>query len=189
MFVSQCFSWFLHHYILSYTLDRILSRWSRKVKPQKQREERGKRDRANIVAESARGEEPGGGGEGGQGAVGWRGEGRAFICFSGHEGGWLRHVLVVMVTFWACQRGDPSCCRLRRPETLILWISHAHGFPVADSGGGGDTRGIGFVVPRAEIIGSSALKLLDHRTPGCPSIECAMIDISRIDGAELRELL
>jgi len=36
--------------------------------------------------------------------TGWQGakEGRAFICFSGHGGGWLRHVLVVMVTFWAC---------------------------------------------------------------------------------------
>lgn len=59
----------------------------------------------------------------------------AFICFNGHGGGWLRHVLVVMVTFWACQRGDPSCCRLRRPETLILRGISPHGFPVVEVGG------------------------------------------------------
>lgn len=43
--------------------------------------------------------EEGGGGLGGVG-------GRGFICFSGPAGGWLRHALVVMVTFWALPRGD-----------------------------------------------------------------------------------
>lgn len=39
--------------------------------------------------------------------VGGVGEGgRGFICFSGPAGGWLRHALVVMVTFWALPRGD-----------------------------------------------------------------------------------
>lgn len=40
--------------------------------------------------------------EGGPGGV--RGGGRGFICFSGPAGGWLRHALVVMVTFWALPR-------------------------------------------------------------------------------------
>lgn len=40
------------------------------------------------------------------------GEGRAFICFSGQNGGWLagllRHVLVVMVTLGRAKRGSPA---------------------------------------------------------------------------------
>lgn len=93
-------------------------------------------------------------------------EGRAFICFSGHDGGWLRHVLVVMVTFWACQRGDPSCCRLRRPETLILrdlprtWI-HSRGDGSRGSGGwirrpsSGNHRFLLFEVVRSSDVRST----------------------------------
>lgn len=72
-----------------------------------------------------------------------------------------------MVTFWACQRGDPSCCRLRRPETLILrdlprtWIPGRR-WRGRRKGGRGWRRKS--VVPRAKIIGSSALKSFDHRT-------------------------
>lgn len=124
----------LHRHTSFYTLDHILSQWNlerwRNRETKGRREIKEEREKEREREERMRGRESGCEGRRYRrrrtrrqwrrpGAAGVKG-GRAFICFSGHGGGWLRHVLVVMVTFWACQRGDPSCCRLRRPETLIL---------------------------------------------------------------------
>jgi len=87
----------------SYTLDHIFSpRWWRKDRDREREREREREGEGECV-----GAETAGSGEGVAAVTvvtGWQGakEGRAFICFSGHGGGWLRHVLVVMVTFWAC---------------------------------------------------------------------------------------
>lgn len=36
------------------------------------------------------------------------------------RGGWLRHALVVMVTCWACQEGNPACCRLKTTRVILI---------------------------------------------------------------------
>lgn len=154
----------------SYTLDHIFSRWSRKVEAQKQKREE-ERDRANVVVEDARGEEPGSGGDGGQ-AAGGSGRRTCLHLFQ-RARGWV-------VTSRVGRHGN--LLGLPKRGSIVLPVKTARdpdptGSPThMDSrsriaeGGGGDRRGVGFVVPRAEIIGSSWLwSSLDHRTSGCPS--------------------